>query len=208
APAASARAATIHNGQAIVTAAARACQPLLPKSRGLGENAPVPYSQEHIDMAQSPPSYTHTGQRYVLGHGGDYYGIWDRSNPAAPTWSFPRTQDGWAQAWAQFSAVEPQAQPVGSSVAPPAPYAPAPYAPAPYAGAPQPGYAAPPQPVSGAWWLLPIFVGWLGGLIAYFSVRDRDRGKAKAMLWTGIIISVVVFILVYSANRAVIDSLR
>ena len=159
-------------------------------------------------MAMSPPSYTHTGQRYVLGHAGDYYGIWDRSNPAAPTWSFPRTQDGWGQAWAQFSAVEPQAQPVAGPAAPPAPYAPAPYGPAPQYAAPPPGYAAAPQPVSGAWWLLPIFLTWLGGLIAYFAVRDRDRGKAKAMLWTGIILSVVFFILYMAANRAALNSIQ
>jgi hypothetical protein len=160
-------------------------------------------------MAQSPPSYTHTGQRYVLGHTGEAYGIWDRSNPAAPTWSFPRTQDGWAQAWSQFSAVEPQAQPVGGPAAPPAPYAPAPYASAPpYAGAPYPGAAVPAQPVSGAWWLMPIFLGWLGGLVAYFAVRDRDRGKAKAMLWTGIILSVIFTIIAIAVNVALYDDLQ
>lgn len=166
-------------------------------------------------MAQNPPTYTHTGQRYVLGHTGDAYGIWDRSNPTAPTWNFPRTQDGWAQAWAQFSSVEPQAQPVGGPAAPPAPYAPAPaYASAPpyagapaYPGAPYPGAVAPAQPVSGAWWLLPIFFTWLGGLVAYFAVRDRDRGKAKAMLWTGIILAVVVAIIVIAANAAVYNQL-
>lgn len=33
--------------------------------------------------------------------------------------------------------------------------------------------ALPVQPVSGAWWLLPIFFIWLGGLIAWAATKDR-----------------------------------
>ena len=38
------------------------------------------------------------------------------------------------------------------------------------------------SPVSGAWWLLPIFFTWLGGLIAWAVTKARDPKKAKSML--------------------------
>jgi hypothetical protein len=40
--------------------------------------------------------------------------------------------------------------------------------------------------VSGVWWLLPIFLTWLGGLIAWLANKDKDPRKAKSMLWWGI----------------------
>ena len=40
--------------------------------------------------------------------------------------------------------------------------------------------------VSGAWWLLPIFLTWVGGLIAWAVTKDRDPRKAKSMLSWGI----------------------
>lgn len=48
---------------------------------------------------------------------------------------------------------------------------------------------------SGAWWLLPIFFGWLGGLIAWAVVRGKDPGKARTMLIVGIVLSVLGVIL-------------
>jgi len=52
--------------------------------------------------------YTHSGYRYVLGYGEDYFGIWDRQNPAEPNERFPRTDDGWRQAWLRFVGLEPK----------------------------------------------------------------------------------------------------
>jgi hypothetical protein len=49
--------------------------------------------------------------------------------------------------------------------------------------------------VSGAWWLLPIFMGWLGGLIAWLVNRGLDPGRARSMLITGIAVSAVIFVL-------------
>lgn len=40
--------------------------------------------------------------------------------------------------------------------------------------------------VSGAWWLLPIFLTWVGGLIAWACTKDRDSKKARSMLFWGI----------------------
>ena len=51
--------------------------------------------------------YTHSGYRHVLGYGADYFGIWDRQAPTSPTERFPRTDEGWRQAWARFAALEP-----------------------------------------------------------------------------------------------------
>jgi hypothetical protein len=50
--------------------------------------------------------FTHTGERYLLGYGPDYFGIWDRQSPATPSERFPRTDDGWRQAWQRYVAIE------------------------------------------------------------------------------------------------------
>jgi hypothetical protein len=71
-------------------------------------------------------------------------------------------------------------------------------------------YAAPPYQyaqaapvrsasVSLAWWLLPVFLGVLGGVIAFFGVFKRNMGMAVAMLLVGVVLSVVSAILVINA---------
>ena len=50
-------------------------------------------------------------------------------------------------------------------------------------------------PVSGAWWLLPIFFSWLGGLIAWAVTKARDPKKAKSMLIWGIVLTFIYAIL-------------
>ena len=45
--------------------------------------------------------------------------------------------------------------------------------------------------VSAAWWLLPIFFSFIGGIIAWACVKDRDPGMAKNCLILGIAITVV-----------------
>jgi hypothetical protein len=64
--------------------------------------------------------YTHSGYRYVLGYGVDFFGIWDRQSPTAPAERFPRTDDGWRQAWTRFAGLEPNhvAVPAGGTAAP------------------------------------------------------------------------------------------
>ena len=51
--------------------------------------------------------YSHSGYRYVLGYGSDFFGIWDRQSPSDPAERFPRTDDGWRQAWLRFAGLEP-----------------------------------------------------------------------------------------------------
>ncbi len=58
--------------------------------------------------------YTHSGFRYVLGYSSDSFGIWDRQSPAQPSERFPRTDEGWRQAWLRFVALEPNNTPVES----------------------------------------------------------------------------------------------
>lgn len=135
--------------------------------------------------------FTHSGSRYLLGYGRSFFGIWDRQGGSAPLSKFPRTDDGWRDAWLAFSAMEPNSTEVGiggaPALAPPAPRAPA-----------QP--SRPARRVSGAWWLLPIFMGWLGGLIAWLVNKDVDPQRARQMLITGIAISALLVFLILAAQ--------
>jgi hypothetical protein len=58
--------------------------------------------------------YTHSGYRYVLGYDADLFGIWDRQTPGNPTETFPRTDEGWRNAWIRFVQLEPNNVPVGA----------------------------------------------------------------------------------------------
>ena len=46
---------------------------------------------------------------------------------------------------------------------------------------------------SAAWWLLPIFFSFIGGIIAWVCVKDRDPSMAKNCLILGIVLTVVPF---------------
>lgn len=138
--------------------------------------------------------YTHSGRRYLLGYGRDFFGIWDRTQPARPVSRYPRTDEGWRAAWLAFSVQEPESSEVGMGAVP-------------VVATPGgqvwggPGATAPvlrqtPRRASGAWWLLPIFMGWLGGLIAWLVIKDIEPQRARAMLITGIVVSVVLVLLV------------
>jgi len=37
-----------------------------------------------------------------------------------------------------------------------------------------------------AWWLMPILLAWIGGLVAWLVVRETNKVKARYMLWLGI----------------------
>lgn len=62
--------------------------------------------------------FTHSGQRYLLGYGTDFFGIWDRAAPGPPVTRFSRTDDGWRAAWLQFVGTEPHSTEVGISGGP------------------------------------------------------------------------------------------
>ena len=44
---------------------------------------------------------------------------------------------------------------------------------------------------SSMWYLLPIFVGLIGGVIAYWILRHDDPKKAKKCVYIGIILAIV-----------------
>ena len=50
------------------------------------------------------------------------------------------------------------------------------------------------------WYILPIFLSIIGGVIAYFAIRQDDPSKAKNCLWLGIILfaSYVAYYFVFS----------
>jgi len=41
------------------------------------------------------------------------------------------------------------------------------------------------------WYLLPIFLGIIGGIIAYFVLRNDDRQKAKKCLYLALILGAI-----------------
>ena len=41
------------------------------------------------------------------------------------------------------------------------------------------------------WYLLPIFLGIIGGIIAYFALRNDDRQKAKKCLYLALILGAI-----------------
>ena len=46
----------------------------------------------------------------------------------------------------------------------------------------------PERPRSSWWYLVPIFLGLIGGIIAYFALRNDDHQKAKKCLYLGLIL--------------------
>lgn len=52
------------------------------------------------------------------------------------------------------------------------------------------------------WYLLPIFLHVIGGIVAYYIVRDSDSGFAKNLLWLGIILSAATTIIALAVYLA------
>ena len=48
---------------------------------------------------------------------------------------------------------------------------------------------------SAAWYLMPIFLGLIGGLIMYFVLKDENRDMAKKGIILGFILTVISAIL-------------
>jgi Domain of unknown function (DUF4328) len=83
-----------------------------------------PDQPEAADPADGPPAaegaarFSHSGYRYVLGYGADYFGIWEREHSGGPVERFPRTDHGWVEAWSRFHTLEPQAVEVPADAGP------------------------------------------------------------------------------------------
>ena len=82
-----------------------------PEATAMASSEPTT-TETPTDTSAAPPAaetkieFTHTGSRYLLGYGGDYFGIWDRNSPQQPIERFPRTDQGWAAAWQRYAAIE------------------------------------------------------------------------------------------------------
>ena len=110
--------------------------------------------------------FSHTGQRYLLGYDAADFGIWDRGAPGAPVERFPRSDDGWSQAWRRYASLEPNSQPVQAG--PPA------------------GAAAP--PASAGAYQAPGGSPWQQGQPVYYVPQQRrTNGLAVAALVLGIL---------------------
>ena len=46
-------------------------------------------------------------------------------------------------------------------------------------------------PRSSMWYLLPIFVGMIGGIIGYLAIRKDDPRKAKNCIYIGIVMMII-----------------
>ena len=57
------------------------------------------------------------------------------------------------------------------------------------------------------WYLLPIFLGFIGGIIAFFMIRQDDPSKAKNCLYLGIALT-VASIVMSLIMTAIIPDLR
>lgn len=142
--------------------------------------------------------YTHTGQRYVLGYDATDYVMRDRQAPGEDGRRFPRSDEGWRDAWLAFAALEPAAQPVGTPVATGAAATPAPSPLAsPDPGAP--GYAAPAGPSGSA----PVTTPGVPAAVPPIArPPGKTNGMAVAALVTGILfIPIIPIVLGHIAKR-------
>ena len=58
---------------------------------------------------------------------------------------------------------------------------------------------------SRAWYLLPIFLGVVGGVIAYFVLRQDDSSLAKNCLYLGIALTVIHIVFTLILDLALIS---
>lgn len=50
-------------------------------------------------QAASSSTVTHEGDRYAIGRGSDFFGVWDKQMMEQPMSHFPPTEEGWSNAW-------------------------------------------------------------------------------------------------------------
>jgi len=79
----------------------RYCRRDLPAT-GPSEPAPAPATPPGPLVGEGALRFSYSGERYLLGYGRDYFGIWDRTVPGDPVLRFPRTDEGWQEAWEAF----------------------------------------------------------------------------------------------------------
>jgi hypothetical protein len=66
-----------------------------------------------------------------------------------------------------------------------------------------PSAPRPVEPVSGAWYLVPFFFGFIGGIIAWAVTKDRDPNRARNLLIFGIVWSIVWVVVIIAIGLIV-----
>jgi hypothetical protein len=102
----------------------RSSQPVIARD-GAGAVGPGPppsavtTSEAGGRVGEGALRFSHSGERYILGYGPDFFGIWDRNAAGGPVARFPRTDDGWNEAWNRYSGWEPRHMAVPQTTAAP-----------------------------------------------------------------------------------------
>jgi hypothetical protein len=65
-----------------------------------------------------PLGVIHSGGRYLIGFGPDFYGIWDAATEGSAVEQFPATRQGRVEAWNQYVSLEPAAQKIPAEQSP------------------------------------------------------------------------------------------
>lgn len=60
--------------------------------------------------------------------------------------------------------------------------------------------------VSSIWYLVPLFFGLLGGIVAYVAIKDDDPDKASNCLALGIGITILGTLIMFAYVRALLSS--
>ncbi len=84
---------------------AAAAEPATAVAQGSGASTAEATSGSEAAVAPRI-EFTHSGDRYLLGYTDAFFGIWDRQAPDQPSERFPRTDDGWREAWQRYVAIE------------------------------------------------------------------------------------------------------
>jgi hypothetical protein len=143
----------------------------------------------------SPPVASERGRRFVLGYTSEAYVIWDEQAPQRTVATFPRTDEGWRAALAQFTASESAV----STIVPVAiPSGPPPH---------ESNIAGTTGGVCGivgfvlGWIpLLGIFIGFVLGVIAIVFAgigvsRAGRTGVGKGLATTGLVLGILTVVL-------------
>ncbi|KAF6247617.1 MAG: hypothetical protein HKP26_02560 [Nitrosopumilus sp.] len=64
------------------------------------------------------------------------------------------------------------------------------------------------KPRSNAWFLLPVFLGIIGGIIAFFILRQDDPRKARNCLYLGVVLMIIgiIFNILVASSIPGLDS--
>jgi hypothetical protein len=76
--------------------------------------APASHPARRV-VGEGALAFSHSGTTYLLGWGTTFFGIWNRNVPGGPQRTFPRTDEGWREAWLEFTRIESNFVPVTQS---------------------------------------------------------------------------------------------